>query len=61
MLIASYIITSGENLINAKADLDAQYYANDDAESASYILKIIWNPISTSVAVTLEIPNVCSG
>jgi hypothetical protein len=41
LLIASlvYYFDQQENLINAKADLDAQIYTNDDAEAASYILR----------------------
>ena len=46
LLIASlvYYFEQQENLINARADLDAQFYANDDAEAASYILRDYLEP-----------------
>lgn len=41
LLIASliYYFDQQDNLINARADLDAQIFSNDDAEAASYILR----------------------
>lgn len=41
LLVASlvYYFEQEENLGFAKADLDAQIYANDDAEAASYVLR----------------------
>jgi hypothetical protein len=46
LLIASlfYYFEGQENLISAKADLGARHYVNDEAESASYVLKDFLEP-----------------
>lgn len=46
LLIASlvYYFEQEQNLNLAKADLDAQIFANDDAEAASYVLRDYFEP-----------------